>query len=84
MHVQTIIFHYDGRFFRFKKQNQSYVCDICYWRGEITLQENGAWSAEISQKYEPFEHDKSDTQLQTKEEGMSWIASRLIKVEKQA
>ena len=83
MHLKTFIFNYNGRFFRFKEENHNYVCDICYWRGELAQAENEKWSAEIKQKYDPFEHYQSDATLQSKEEGMRWIASRLIKIEKQ-
>lgn len=80
MHLQTFIFNYGSRFFRFKEEGLKLICDICYWRGEIIQVEAGKWSAEIKQKYDPFEHYKSEALLQSKDEAMRWVASRLIKI----
>ncbi|MFT5193208.1 MAG: hypothetical protein ACI9EW_003549 [Cellvibrionaceae bacterium] len=81
MQLDTVIFNCDGRFFRFKQQGQQYICDVCYWRGELSLLEDGTWIAEIKQKYDPFEHYQSDPPLESQNAGMHWITSRLIKAE---
>lgn len=82
--LQTFIFNYGGRFFRFKEDGQTYVCDICYWRGTVSQTADGGWRADIQQKYDPFDHDQTAEVLPSKEDGMRWVASRLIKAEKQA
>lgn len=82
MQLSTIIFNHEGRFFRFQCEGEQYICDICYWRGELHLREDGCWSAEIKQKYDPFEHYVSELPLANPAEGMRWITSRLIKVDK--
>jgi len=79
MQLSTILFNYENRFFKFKKRGSQYICDICYWRGELTETDAGEWSAEIKQKYDPFEHYKADQPLESREAGMRWITSRLIK-----
>ncbi|MFK7805859.1 MAG: hypothetical protein AB8G95_29785 [Anaerolineae bacterium] len=78
MQLSTILFNQENRFFKFKKEGNQYICDVCYWRGELTELEDGKWSAEIKQKYDPFEHYKSEP-LKSQEAGMRWITSRLIK-----
>lgn len=73
----TVIFNHKGHFFRFKKASDSYICDICYWKGEIQKSGSG-WSAEVQQKFDPFEQDSID-QLNSQEEAMRWIAAKLVK-----
>ncbi len=79
MQLSTILFNQDNRFFKFKMVGDQYICDICYWKGELVELEDGNWSAEIKQKYDPFEHYRSDKKLASREAGMRWITSRLIK-----
>ncbi len=78
--LDTVIFNHNGRFFRFKKKDSQYICDVCYWKGIIHQEEQG-WSAEILQKYDPFEHHKTTEMLTSVEDGMRWITERLIKKE---
>ncbi len=78
--LDTVIFNHDGRFFKFKKGDEQFICDVCYWKGIIHKQEDG-WSAEILQKYAPFDHDQTTETLASAEDGMRWITERLIKKE---
>ena len=73
----TVIFNHEGRFFKFKKAADSYICNICYWKGEIQKTGSG-WSAEVQQKFNPFEHEAIN-QLSSQDEAMRWIAAKLVK-----
>ncbi len=77
--LSTIIFNEDGRFFKFKKNQEQYICDICYWKGILREQADGSWQAEILQKFDPFEHHQTDAPLATQEDAMRWVATRLTK-----
>ena len=81
MQLDIIIFNDNGRFFRFNKKGEQYICDVCYWYGLLYKREDGTWSAEIKQKYDPFEHYISEEPLASQNDGMRWITSRLIKKE---
>ena len=80
INLETVIINHKGSFFRFKKMGAQYVCEVCYWKGVLHPEEDG-WSAEIQQKFPPFDHDQTDSNLPSAEEAMNWIADQLVKKE---
>ncbi|MEM9774582.1 MAG: hypothetical protein AAF902_08385 [Chloroflexota bacterium] len=79
MKFNTIIHNHKGHLFTFKLTDEKFVCHICYWRGHIEKSADGDWSAEILQKYDPFEHHIAESKFQSQDQAMEWVASQLVK-----
>ena len=79
MQLNTIIHNHAGNLFRFKLVDSQYTCDICYWRGQVKQTADGEWSAEILQKYDPFEHHVADSSFPSQKQAMEWVATQLVK-----
>lgn len=79
MQFNTIIYNHAGHLFRFKLIDEQYRCDICYWKGQVKQTAEGIWSAEILQKYDPFEHHIADSDFSSHQLAMEWVAEQLVK-----
>ena len=76
--LDTVIFNHQGRFFRFKKVEGEYICDVCYWKGVLHEHPDG-WTAKVLQKFDPFDHHRTESAYKTADEAMRWVADQLAK-----
>ncbi len=83
MLFSTIIIQHAGRSFRFQRQEQELVSQVCYWKGVVKVPTavDGSYQAYVEQKYAPYRQFWAESAFKSEAEALNWVATHLAQDE---